>query len=95
VARSIAKHAGFRHGLALFSVGTRDRQDAILSRFGLARVQGVTPVRCDHYDDDVQVMYCTGSQLLQPRFLRTMNAMATLVDLEQILSESITAVSPS
>jgi hypothetical protein len=95
VARSIAMHAGFRHGLALFSVGTRDRQDAILSRFGLVRVPGVEPVRCDHYDDDIQVMYSTGTQLLQPKFLRAMNAMATMMELEQILEGSIAVLGHS
>jgi hypothetical protein len=85
VALALANHAGFSNGLVLSSVGTRDGQDLILSRFGLTAVPGIEPVNCDYYDDTVQVTYCAGTQRMQPRFLRAMRAMASVMGLEQVL----------
>jgi Acetyltransferase (GNAT) domain len=93
LALALANHAGFSNGLVLSSVGTRDGQDLLLSRFGLTAVPGIDPVRCDYYDDTVQVTYCAGTQRMQPRFLRAMKAMASVMGLEQVLGASASFLS--
>lgn len=95
LALALVKRARLQNGIALFSVGTRDGQDLMLSHFGLTAVPGIEPVSCDHYDDSVKVMYCSGTQKLQPRFLRVMDGMVSAMRLSQTLGASTSNASYS
>src|SRR4029077_2223091 len=74
-------------GVVVCSVGTRDRQDSMLARIGLAPVPAMDPVACDDFNDKVRMMYCSNSQQLHPRFLRMMDEMAKTLGLARALSE--------
>jgi hypothetical protein len=46
------------------------------------------PVRCDHYNDTLRVMYCVSTTMLRSRFLQAMNAMANVIGLNRIPAPS-------
>ncbi len=52
---SVAKAFGFK--LLFCSVGTRDRQDCLLSRLGLSRVPELPLIPVPEFDDELCVMY--------------------------------------
>jgi hypothetical protein len=87
LAIALANGLGVQHGIAVCSAGTEDRQDLMLARIGLTAVPGIEPVNCDDYNDNLRVMYCTGNQQLNPRFLRVMDEMAKKLRLTQTLFE--------
>jgi len=76
------------NGVAIFSAGSRDKQDLMLSRLGLRPVSGIEPIVSTEYDDVIRVMYCTNTEELQSRFRRMMYAMAETMGLDQMLSTS-------
>jgi Acetyltransferase (GNAT) domain len=75
-------------GIVVCSVGTRDRQDSMLARIGLAPVPAMEPIDCDDFNDKVRMMYCSNTQQLHPRFLRMMDEMAKTLGLAHALSET-------
>jgi Acetyltransferase (GNAT) domain len=76
------------NGIAIFSAGSRDKQYLMLSRLGLRPVSGIEPLASTEYDDVIRVMYCTGTQELQPRFQRMMDAMGETIGIDQMLTTS-------
>jgi Acetyltransferase (GNAT) domain len=72
-------------GIAIFSAGSQDKQDLMLSRLGLRPVSGIEPVPSAEYDDVIRVMYCTNAQQLQSRFRRMMDVMAETIGLDQMI----------
>jgi hypothetical protein len=52
----------------------------------LRPVSGIEPLASTEYDDVIRVMYCTGTQELQPRFQRMMDAMAETIGIDQMLT---------
>jgi N-acyl-L-homoserine lactone synthetase len=52
---SYVQRLGFR--MAVATVGTRGKQDAILQRTGLNPVPGFPPVPCEAFDDELRTMY--------------------------------------
>jgi N-acyl-L-homoserine lactone synthetase len=52
---SYVQSLGFR--MAVATVGTRGKQDAILNRTGLYPVPGLAPHRSDAFDDELRTMY--------------------------------------
>jgi hypothetical protein len=77
-----------RQGIVVCSVGTGDRQDAMLARIGLAPVPAVDPIDSDDFNDRVRMMYCNNTQQLHPRFRRMMHDMAKTLGLAHALSET-------
>jgi hypothetical protein len=76
------------NGVAIFSAGSRDKQDLMLSRLGLRPVSGIEPVTSIEYDDVIRVMYCTNPHELQSRFRRMMDAMAETINIDEVLVPS-------
>jgi Acetyltransferase (GNAT) domain len=74
------------NGVAIFSAGSRDKQYLMLSHLGLRPVSGIEPLASTEYDDVIRVMYCTGTQELQPRFQRMMDAMAVTIGIDQMFT---------
>jgi hypothetical protein len=64
-------------GMVMCSVGTGDHQDLLLAHNGLVAVPVAQLIRCDDFNDEVRMMYCIGSDDLNPRFRRIMDEMAT------------------
>jgi hypothetical protein len=77
-----------KRGIVVCSVGTRDRQDSMLARIGLAPVPAADPVDCDDFDDKVRMMYCSNTQELHPRFQRLMDEMAKTLRLGHAFRET-------
>lgn len=75
-------------GVAIFSAGSQDKQDLMLSRLGLKPVSGIAPVPSAEYDDAIRVMYCTDTHNLQSRFRGMMDAMAEAIGVDQIFATS-------
>jgi hypothetical protein len=84
----LVENGRLRKGIALSAVGTEDGQDTILTRFGLTVVPGMEPVRCDHYNDTLRVMYCGSTQMLRSRFLQALYAMGNVIGLNRVLGSS-------
>jgi hypothetical protein len=93
-AASAALAMSLRHGvlgergIVVCSVGTRDRQDLLLARIGLAPVPAMDPVDCDDFNDKVWMMYCSNAQQLHPRFRRMMDEMSKTLGLAHAWSET-------
>jgi N-acyl-L-homoserine lactone synthetase len=85
LAKTLESGSGAQRGIVLCSVGTGDRQDLMLVRIGLAPVPTAEPINCEEFKDKVRVMYCANTQELNPRFLRIMDEMATILGLTQAL----------
>jgi predicted GNAT family N-acyltransferase len=62
--------------IVLCSVGTIDRQDAMLCRIGLTEMLGVNQVYCSNYEDTVRVFSCSTIDSLSPHFQRLIMKMA-------------------
>ena len=67
--------------IVLCSVGTIDRQDAMLGRIGLTELRGVNQIYCSNYEDIVRVFSCSTIDSLSPRFQRLIMKMAIKLDI--------------
>jgi hypothetical protein len=85
LAFALVDKSEFVDGVAIFSAGSQDKQDLMLSRLGLRPVLGIEPVPSAEYDDVIRVMYCTNAQQLQSRFRRIMDVMAETIGLDQTI----------
>lgn len=83
LAKRLAKDFAPRKGVVVCSVGTCDRQDALLSRIGLTAAP-VDEVRSDLFSDGVRVMYCVNAYQLNGRFLNIMEQVANVVGLAEV-----------
>jgi predicted GNAT family N-acyltransferase len=70
--------------IVLCSVGTIDRQDAMLGRIGLTELRGVNQVYRSNYADIVRVFSCSTIESLSPRFQRLIMEMAIKLDIGQL-----------
>jgi hypothetical protein len=59
-----------------------DQQDLMLDRIGLMGVPAAQCIKYADFNDDVRIMYCTGTQQLDRRFLRIVDDMAENLGLE-------------
>jgi predicted GNAT family N-acyltransferase len=66
-------------GMVVCTVGTGDKQDQMLTHVGLTAVPLARPSRCNDFEDEVRVMYCTGIDQLNPRFCNIVDEMAKTI----------------
>jgi hypothetical protein len=76
VANALGKASGKLHGFAICAAGTKDHQDRMLTRLGMAPVFGIGPVYCEKYCDDVSVLCCCQGQPLSPLLTELIDKMA-------------------
>ena len=88
LAMRLRRGGSAERGIVVCSVGTRDRQDSMLARIGLAPVPAMEPIDCDDLNDKVRMMYCNNTEQLHPRFLRMMHEMAKTLGLAHALTET-------
>jgi hypothetical protein len=86
LAASLEKGSVARRGMILCSVGTGDEQDLLLGHIGLTTVPRTQPIRCDHFNDDIRVMHCVGTEQLNVRFRSIMAKMAKTIGVILTLS---------
>jgi Acetyltransferase (GNAT) domain len=67
--------------LVVCCAGTGDQQDLLLGRIGLSAFSPTQTMRCDDFNDDVCVMYCTSTKRLNAHFRRLMSEMAETIGL--------------
>jgi hypothetical protein len=65
--------------MVVCTVGTGDKQDQMLTHVGLTAVPLARPSRCNDFEDEVRVMYCTGIDQLNPRFCNIVDEMAKTI----------------
>jgi hypothetical protein len=87
LARAIGQASGTLDGVAICAAGTRDRQDAVLTRMGMAPVAGLEPIRSREYNDDVRILCCSQTQRLSARFAGFIDEMAKKIGLEELASD--------
>jgi hypothetical protein len=85
LAKAIGEASGTRRGYAICAAGTKDRQDAVLTRMGMAPVPGLEPIRRREYNDDVRILCCSQTQRLNARFVNQIEQMAKKIGVEQII----------
>ena len=88
LAMRLRRGGSAERGIVVCSVGTRDRQDSMLARIGVAPVPAMEPIDCDDLNDKVRMMYCNNTEQLHPRFLRMMHEMAKTLGLAHALTET-------
>lgn len=88
VTSRIAHGAVAQYGIAICSVGTLQRQDLLLRRIGFSNAPDTKPVKCDHYGDHLQVMYCDNLQKLDRRFCKLMDEMSQVLQLSDPTGET-------
>lgn len=67
--------------IVMCSVGTIERQDAMLSCIGLTTVPDVDQIYCSKYNDNVRIFFCSAIGDLSPWFRRLMREMVTTLSL--------------
>ena len=87
IAKTLGEASGDLRGFAICAAGTKDRQDRLLTKFGMAPVSGIDPVFYEDYDDDVRILCCSRTQRLNPQFTAFVDKMAQQVVLEECLLE--------
>jgi hypothetical protein len=85
LAKAIGEASGTRRGYAICAAGTKDRQDAVLTRMGMAPVPGLEPISRHEYNDDVRILCCSQTQSLNARFANLIGQMAKKIGVEQII----------
>ena len=85
LAVALARQIELGKGVAIFAAGTRDRQSLTLTHLGLNAVSGLSPVHSNEYDDHIQVLYCDSAMVLQPRFLRIIESISTVMGIEEVV----------
>jgi hypothetical protein len=76
-----------RQGLAVCSVGTADKQAAMLSRIGLKVMENIRPIKNEHYNDALRICVCLGAETLSPSFQRLMETMASEIGVHAAVSK--------
>jgi hypothetical protein len=69
LANALGKASGKLRGFVICAAGTKDRQDMMLTRFGMAPVSGIDPVYWEDYKDEVRILCCSQTQRLTPLFM--------------------------
>jgi hypothetical protein len=88
LARALGKVSGGLRGYVICAAGTKDRQDVVLTRIGLARVPGINPVNSEDYKDDVRILCCSQTQRLNPHFVGFIDEMAKKIGLDETVLEA-------
>ncbi|WP_296709599.1 GNAT family N-acyltransferase [Rhodoblastus sp.] len=81
VADAIGKASRAEHGFAICAAGTKDRQDRMLTRLGMAPIAGIGPVYCEKYRDTISVLCCSSAQRLSPLLTGLIDKMAEKIGL--------------
>jgi hypothetical protein len=87
LANALGKASDTMRGFAICAAGTKDRQDAMLKRFGMAPVSGISPIYCDDYRDEVRMLYCSQTRRLSPLFQWFIDRMAKKIELDDAIFE--------
>jgi N-acyl-L-homoserine lactone synthetase len=87
VANALGKASRAEHGFAICAAGTKDRQDRMLTRLGMAPVAGIGPVYCEKYRDDISVLCCSSAQRLSPLLTGLIDQMADKIGLFNALGD--------
>jgi hypothetical protein len=87
LANALGKASGKLRGFVICAAGTKDRQDMMLTRFGMAPVSGIDPVYWEDYKDEVRILCCSQTQRLPPLFMGFIDKMAKKIELEDSLLE--------
>jgi Acetyltransferase (GNAT) domain len=87
LANALGKASGKLRGFAICAAGTKDRQDMMLTRFGMAPISGIDPVYWEDYKDEVRILCCSQTQRLTPLFMGFIDNMAKKIELEDSLLE--------
>jgi hypothetical protein len=87
LARAIGEVSGTLRGYAICAAGTKNRQDAVLVRMGMAPVPGLAPISCEEYNDNVRILCCAQTQRLNARFAGIIDEMGKKIGLDAFFSE--------
>jgi len=87
LARALGEASGQLGGFAICAAGTKDRQDKMLTRFGMAPVSGIDPVYREDYKDEVRILCCSQIERLNPLFTGFIDKMAKKIQLGESLLE--------
>jgi hypothetical protein len=87
LANALGKASGKLRGFVICAAGTKDRQDMMLTGFGMAPVSGIDPVYWEDYKDEVRILCCSQTQRLTPLFMGFIDKMAKKIELEDSVLE--------
>lgn len=92
LAQRLRVASGCSDGRIICAVGTADRQDALLERFGLVPAPGIEPIAFADFDDNVRVLYGSQELRLNPHLDSLLDEMVSTLAIHDIFSrESATA----